>query len=56
MRSRVCLPSVWRSHRLDTESVATIVEAVEHASSQEITTGESDVAVGQLMDLLHGRQ
>ena len=39
-------------HRLDTESVATIVEAVERASSWEITTSELDVAVRQLMDLL----
>ena len=38
--------------RLDTESVATIVEAVERASSWEITTSELDVAVRQLMDLL----
>lgn len=42
-------------HRLDTELVATIVEAVEHASSWEIATGELDVAAGQLMDLLQGR-
>jgi hypothetical protein len=43
-------------HRLDTESVATVVEAVEHASSWEVTTGELDGAAGQLMDLLQGRQ
>ena len=43
-------------HRLDTEAVATIVEAVEHAASWEITTGKLDVAAGQLMDLLQGRQ
>jgi hypothetical protein len=43
-------------HRLDNESVATIVEAVEHASSWEVTTGELDVAARQLMDLLQGKQ
>jgi hypothetical protein len=39
--------------RLDTESVATIVEAVEHASAWELTTGELDVAAGELMELLY---
>jgi hypothetical protein len=36
--------------------VATVVEAVEHASAWEITTGELDGAARQLMDLLQGRQ
>jgi len=42
-------------HRVDTE-LASIVEAVEHASAWEVTTGELDIAAHQLMWRLLGRQ